>query len=429
MYAGTNGVDPSAFPSLRVMENELVGIGCDLVDAPPTAVGTVTSGGTESIMLAVQGARDARPDVGHPKLVLPETAHPSFLKAAHYFGVEPVITRVDGHYRAQVGAMAEAMGRDTVLAVASAPSYAHGVVDPVAWIGAAAHANGIPLHVDACIGGWILAYADRVGRLQPAWTFAVPGVSSISIDLHTYAYAPRGVSLLLHRTAAERRPTYFACGDWPGYPVVDTTMQSTGTGGPLAGAWATVQTIGEAGYLGLAHDCLEAADRLVAGIKEINGLELVVHPDSTLVVVRTDGSCDVFTIADELAERGWFVQPQMSWRGEPPTLHLTVSASTLPLVEECREALRESVAAAQAAGPAVVTREALDRLNRLRPEHLTDEAFDDLMTSAGLADPAGHSGRPGRMAAVNALLNAAGPALREALQSRYVDRLFRPVRP
>ncbi|MCW2794652.1 aminotransferase class V-fold PLP-dependent enzyme [Nocardioides sp.] len=428
MYADTNGLDPAAFPSLLTMENELVGFGCDLVDAPATAVGTVTSGGTESIMLAVQGARDSRPEVAHPNLVLPETAHPSFLRAAHYFGVTPIVTRVDGHYRAQVGAMAEAMDRSTVLAVASAPSYAHGVVDPIAWIAAAAAANRIPLHVDACIGGWILAYADRVGRMKPAWTFAVPGVSSISIDLHKYAYAPKGASLLLHRAAADRRPTYFTLGEWPGNPMVSTTMQSTKSGGPLAGAWATVQTIGEDGYLGLARDCFEAVDRLVAGIKEVPGLELVVHPDSTLVVVRTDGSCDVFTVADEMLERGWHLQPQLSWHGEPPTLHLTVSAATLALVEECLAALRDSVAAARAAGPTRVERTILNRLNLLRPGDLTDEVFDDLMAAAGLAGQDGGVSVPGRTARFNVLVNAAPVAVREDLMATHVDRLFRPVR-
>jgi glutamate/tyrosine decarboxylase-like PLP-dependent enzyme len=426
MYAGANGLDPSAFPSLLVMENELVGFGCDLVEAPPGAVGTVTSGGTESIMLAVQGARDARPDVERPTMVLPETAHPSFLKAAHYFGVQPVLTEVDSHYRAQVGAMAEAMDRSTVLAVASAPSYAHGVVDPIAWIGAAAVAKGVPLHVDACIGGWILAYADRLGRVKPSWSFAVPGVSSISIDLHKYAYAPKGTSILLHRSASERRPTYFASGGWPGYPVVNTTMQSTKAGGPLAGAWATVQTIGEAGYLELASACLTAVDRLAAGIKEVPALELVVDPDATLVVLRTDRTCDVFTIADEMVGRGWYVQPQMAWRAEPPTLHLTVSASTLPLVDECLEALRESVAAAQAAGPATVDPRVLDRLHLLDPTNLTDQVFDDLMAAAGVGEAVE---LPSRMAPVNVLLNAAPAALREALLARYADRLFQPVRP
>lgn len=428
MYACANVLDPSAFPSLLAMENELVGFACDLVDAPASAVGTVTSGGTESIMLAVQGARDARPDITHPNLVLPETAHPSFLKAAHYFGVRPVLVPVDDQYRAQVGAMAEAMNIDTVLAVASAPSYAHGVVDPVAWIAAAAAARRVPLHVDACIGGWILAYAERVGRLNPAWTFAVPGVSSISVDLHKYGYTPKGASILLHRTPADRKPTYFTSAQWPGYPMVNTTMQSTKPGGPIAGAWATVQTIGEQGYLDLARDCLEAVDQLVEGLGFIPGLELVVRPDTTLITLRTDGSCDVFTVADEMVERGWYIQPQMSWQGEPPTLHLSVNASTLPHVDECLIALARSVMAARAVGPRQIDPDVLALLERLNPARLSDADFDGLLMAAGLADEGGLTALPKKMAPINVLFNAADPALREALLATYADRLFRPVR-
>lgn len=428
MYAGANGLDPSAFPSMLVMENELVGFACDLVEAPPTAVGTVTSGGTESIMLAVQGARDARPTIRNPTMVLPSTAHASFLKAAAYFGVEPVVVPVDQDFRAEVGAMAQAMTSDTVLAVASAPSYAHGVVDPVAWLGAAALAKHVPLHVDACIGGWILAYAERIGRVKPAWNFSVPGVTSISVDLHKYGYTPKGASILLHRTPADRKPTYFASAAWPGYTMVNTTMQSTKPGGPLAGAWLTVQSIGHEGYLDLARACLDAVDLIVAGVGAIDGVELAVHPDSSLVALVADDSCDVFTIADEMAERGWYVQPQMTWHGNPPTLHLSVSAATLPLVDECLLALRESVAAARQLGPVEVDRFILKILRELRPDKLTDEDLDALLEAAGLAGEAGVASLPKRMAQINVLLNAAGPALREALLVAYLDRLFRPVR-
>ena len=428
LYAGANGLDPSAFPSMLTMENELVGFACDLVDAPPTAVGTVTSGGTESIMLAVQGARDARPGIRYPRMVLPTTAHPSFLKAAGYFGVEPVFVPVDAEHRAQVGPMAEAMGDDTVLVVASAPSYAHGVVDPIAWLGAAASAKGVPLHVDACIGGWILAYADRIGRVKPAWTFAVPGVTSISVDLHKYGYAPKGTSILLHRTSADRRPTYFASAAWPGYTMVNTTMQSTKPGGPLAGAWVTVQTIGHDGYAELARACLDAVDLVVAGIEKIEGLELVVRPDSTLVALTCDASADVFTIADEMLERGWYVQPQLSWEGHPPTLHLSVSAATLPLVNECVEVLAASLKAARALGPLEVDPAVLGILAGLVPERLSDADFDALLIAAGLASEGGAPTLPKRMAGINVLLDAAPPALREALLVAYLDRLFRPVR-
>ncbi|WP_246210568.1 aminotransferase class V-fold PLP-dependent enzyme [Nocardioides piscis] len=190
-YAGSNALDPTAFPSLLTMENELVGFAAGLLDAPDTVVGTVTSGGTESILLAVQGARDSRPDVPRPRMVLPSTAHAAFHKAAHYFGVEPVLVPVDAGFRADATAMAAAIDDSTVLVVASAPSYAHGVVDPVAEIAAAAAAAGVRCHVDACIGGWVLPYAARLGRPVAPWTFAVDGVTSISVDTHKYAYAPR----------------------------------------------------------------------------------------------------------------------------------------------------------------------------------------------------------------------------------------------
>ncbi len=216
-YAGTNGLDPTAFPSLLQMENELVGFTCDLVDAPQSAVGTVTSGGTESILLAVQAARDGRPEVAEPSMVLPATAHAAFHKAAHYFGVRPVVVPVAEDFRADPEAMAAAIDDSTVLAVASAPSYAHGVVDPVTEIAAAAEARGVRCHVDACIGGWVLPYATRLGREVPAWTFAVPGVTSVSVDLHKYAYTPKGASMLLHRDA--RRCAGRSCSPAPTGPA------------------------------------------------------------------------------------------------------------------------------------------------------------------------------------------------------------------
>ncbi|GAB2780433.1 aminotransferase class V-fold PLP-dependent enzyme [Nocardioides salsibiostraticola] len=442
-YAGSNGLDPSAFPSMLTMENELVGFACDLVEAPPEAVGTVTSGGTESIMLAVQGARDARPDIKTPNMILPATAHASFFKAANYFKVELRVISVDDHFRAQVGPMAQAMDDNTVLVVASAPSYAHGVIDPIAWLGAAAASRGVPLHVDACIGGWVLAYADRIGRVKPSWNFAVPGVSSISVDLHKYGYTPKGASILLHRDPAGRRPTYFASAAWPGYTMINTTMQSTKSGGPLAGAWATVRTVGHEGYAELARDCLDAVDLLVAGIEKIDGLSLAVKPDSTLIALVADETCDVFTIADEMVERGWYVQPQMAWRQTPPTLHLSVSAATLPLVDECLETLSTAVDVARETGPATVDSQVLAILQSLVPEHLTDDDFDALLEAAGLtteaqaasptSTPASETVLPGsrlptRMAPINVLLNRAAPRLREAILAAYLDRLFRPVR-
>jgi glutamate/tyrosine decarboxylase-like PLP-dependent enzyme len=426
-YAGSNGLDPTAFPSLLTMENELVGVTAGLLDAPDTAVGTITSGGTESVLLAVQGARDSRPDVTRPRMVVPVTAHAAFHKAAHYFGVEPVVVRVGADYRADPLAMANAIDDRTVLVVASAPSYAHGVVDPVAEIAGDALEAGVRCHVDACIGGWVLPYAARLGRAVPPWTFAVEGVTSISVDLHKYAYAPKGTSVLMHRTPELRRPQFFASARWPGYTMLNPTMQSTKSGGPLAGAWAVVSTIGDEGYLSLAREVFDGIDRLVAGIEAHPALRLVAPPDSTLVAFETDDTCDVFTVADAMTAAGWWVQPQLSFRGARPNIHLSLSAATAPLVDEFLAALGAGVAAAVASGPITIDPGTVEFVQALDASALTDADFDGLLAAVGMAGDGG-VGLPDSMAEINALLDLATPELREALLTAFLDRLTRPVR-
>lgn len=432
-YAGSNGLDPTAFPSLLRMENDLVGCTADLLDAPDTAVGTVTSGGTESVLLAVQAARDGRPDVDRPRMVLPTTVHAAFHKAAHYFGVEPVLVPVGPDFRADPAATAAAVDADpdrTVLVVASAPSYAHGVIDPVTELAALAAARGIRCHVDACIGGWVLPYAARIGRDVRPWTFAVEGVTSISVDLHKYGYAPKGTSILLHRSPQLRRPQFFASAAWPGYTMLNSTMQSTKSGGPLAGAWAVVQSLGDTGYELLSREVFEAVDAIVAGVADIAGLAVVAPPDSTLVALATDGSCDAFTVCDEMAARGWYVQPQMSYGGHPATVHLSVSAATLAHVEELLAALGDSVRAAMAAGPVAVDAGVAAFISALDPATLSDDDFDGLLVAAGLVggDATDGLALPERMAEVNAMLDLASPPMREALLVAFLDRLSRPSR-
>ncbi len=431
-YAGSNGLDPTAFPSLLRMENELVGFAAGLLDAPDGAAGSVTSGGTESVLLAVQGARDARPGVARPRMVIPSTAHPAFHKAAHYFGVEAVRVPVGTDYRADVAAteaVLDELGDDVVLVVGSAPSYAHGVVDDVTGLAALASARGIRCHVDACIGGWVLPYAPRLGREVNAWTFAVPGVTSISVDLHKYGYAPKGTSILLHRDAALRRPQLFSSADWPGYTMLNSTLQSTKSGGPLAGAWAVVETIGDAGYERLADEVLGAVDAVVAGLADVPGVSVLVPPDSTLVALVTDGSCDPFTVCDEMAARGWYVQPQLTHAGQQATIHLSLSAATAPHVPEFLVAMKESVAAAVATGPVTVDDEIAAVIAALDPAALSDADFDGLLAASGLLST-GEDGLalPERMADVNAMLDLATPALREALLIAFLDRLSRPIR-
>lgn len=433
--AASNGLDPTAFPSLLRMENDLVAFGLRLLDAPETGVGTVTSGGTESVLLAVQTARDARPEVDRPAMVVPSTRHAAFDKAAHYFGVEARVVPVGPDFRADVDATAAAvrdLGDRVVLLVASAPSYAHGVVDPVPEVAALARARGIRCHVDACIGGWVLPYAARLGRDVPPWSFAVEGVTSVSVDLHKYGYAPKGTSLLLHRSPELRRPQFFASADWPGYTMLNSTMQSTKSGGPVAGAWAVVESLGDDGYLALSRRLFEAVDAIVAGIEGLPALSLVARPDSSLVTFRTDATCDAFTVCDEMQQRGWYVQPQMSYAGQGPSVHLSVSAATRAHVAEFLSALAESVAAAQGAGPVSVDPGVAAYIASLDPAALTDADFDGLLAASGLvAEGEGGSGElalPDRMAQVNAMLDLASPAMREALLVAFLDRLARPTR-
>ena len=427
-FAGTNGLDPTAFPSLLAMENDLVGFAADLLDAPDGVVGTVTSGGTESVLLAVKAARDARPDVDRPAMVLPDTAHAAFHKAAGYFGVVARTVPTGPDYRADVAAMTAATDDDTVLLVASAPSYAHGVVDPVGEIAVVAAERGARCHVDACIGGWVLPFAAAAGREVPAWTFAVDGVTSVSVDLHKYGYAPKGTSLLLHRTAELRRPQLFAWADWPGYTMLNPTMQSTRSGGPLAGAWAVVRSLGVEGYRRLADEAFAATDGIVRGVDGIPGISVVAPPDSTLVALATDDTCDPFTVVDEMTERGWHLQPQLSHRGRPPTIHASVSAALLPQLDDFLSALRQSVAAAVSAGPVRVDPEIAAYVAALDPETLTDADFEGLLAACGLAGGDGGLALPTRRAEINALLDLASPALREAVLLAFLDRLTRPTR-
>ncbi|MEH3032579.1 MAG: aminotransferase class V-fold PLP-dependent enzyme [Aeromicrobium erythreum] len=424
-FGSTNGLDPTAFPSLLAMENDLVATARRMFHGSPAMVGTATSGGTESILLAVKTARDAHPDVVDPVVVVPSTIHAAFHKACRYLRVERVTVPVDpATHRADPDAMAAAMdahaGRVVLVAV-STPSYAHGVVDPVEAVAAHTRARGLRLHVDACIGGWVLPWIDGV----PPWDFAVEGVTSLSADLHKYAYTPKGVSLLLHADPALRRDQFFASADWPGYTMLNATVQSTKSGGPLAAAWAVVQYLGDDGYRRLARTAVDGARALAAGLATVDHLEVVAAPDSTLVAIATDGACDVFTLSDLMLARGWYVQPQMSFDGSPATLHVSLSAATASAVPELLAALRECVAEAVGRGPVVVDAGLRAAAEAIDPATLDDAAFDGLLQVAGLAGGDGTIGLPDAMAPVNALLDVAPPRLREALLVAFLDRLSR----
>ena len=420
LASSVNGLDPTAFPSLLRLENDVVGTAARLLGGGASAVGTVTSGGTESCLLAVVAARDSRPGVARPSMVLPETAHAAFHKAGHYFGVRVVAVPVDPvTFRADPEAMAAAIDESTVLVVASAPSYAHGVVDPVTEIAAAALERGVRCHVDACIGGWVLPHAPDV----PPFDFSVPGVTSISVDLHKYAYCPKGTSVLLHASADLRRAQYFASAAWPGYTMLNSTTQSTRSGGPLAAAWAVLRHIGDDGYRSLALRALESTRVVREGIGKIDGLRVLGTPTATLLAVTASrDDFDVFTVADEMKARNWYVQPQFAYRSSPANLHLTVTAANAGHEAELLADLEASVAAAIEAGPVRVAPEIVEFIGGLAPDSLTPQEFAGLLAAAGMGG--GDGVLPERMAAVNTLLAAATPALRERLLVEFLGALY-----
>ncbi|MFI5832249.1 pyridoxal phosphate-dependent decarboxylase family protein [Micromonospora sp. NPDC051300] len=429
--AHVNGLDPTAFPSLLAMENALVAAAARLLGggpgtSAPDVVGSVTGGGTESLLLAVKAARDARPDLAEPRIVVPASAHAAFAKAAHYLRVALDRVPVDPvTLRPTVDAMAAAIRPETVLVVASAPSYAHGVVDPVAGIAAAAADAGVRCHVDACFGGWALPWLRRLGAPVPAFDFAVDGVTSISVDLHKYAYAPKGVSVLLHRDAACRAPQFFAYADWPGYTMVNPVIASTRSGGPIAAAYATLRHLGEDGYLRLAASTRDAVAGLADAVRATDGLRLMAEPESTVVCFTADDpELDLFVLLDELTARGWHTQPQLRYADLPASVHLTVTAAVAPRVAEFSPALADAVAAARAAGPVALPPELTALAGGLDPEALTPELVAGLAEGLGLG---GGAGAPDRMAVVNTLLDAAPAPVRERLLAEVVGLLQRPA--
>lgn len=430
-YAAVNGLDPTVFSSIVALENEVVGTVLDLMQAPEGAVGTFTSGGTESCLLAVKGGRDARPDVERPNLVAPSTVHAAFLKGAEYFGVEPRLVPVDPvTFRAEPTAMAAAVDDSTVLVVCSAVSYAHGVCDPVTEIAAMASSRGIPCHVDGCIGGWVLAWWRRLGHEVPPFDFAVDGVTSISVDLHKYAYAAKGASTLVFRQPPLRRASYFSSAEWPGYAMINTTVQSTKSAGPLAAAWTALQYLGDDGYAELARRTKEATDRLVVGIDAIPGLQVLGQPDASLVaVVSDDPTVDVFVVVDELRVLGWYVQPQFAYEGLPRNLHLTVTSASLDQVDGLLADMRTAVDVARAAPSALPDPGLVEIAKSLDPDELTPEQFAGLLTFAGL-DPSAiaSSGVPERMAGINHLLEALPVRLRERVLTEFIGLLYTATR-
>lgn len=344
LHAVSNPLHVDLWPSIARYEAEIVAMTATMLGGEPGVCGTVTSGGTESILLAMKTYRDwARERLGirRPEVVAPVTAHAAFDKAAHYFGIRLVRIPVDDEFRADVAAARRAVTRNTIALVGSAPSFPHGMIDPIADLAALAQERRIGMHVDACLGGFVLPWAQRLGYPVPPFDFSIPGVTSISVDTHKYGYAPKGTSVILYRTEALRRFQYYVAADWPGGLYVSPTMAGSHPGALSAAAWAAMVSLGEQGYLDATRRILETARQIRVGIEAIP--ELRILGDPLWVIAFTAARLDIYRILDQMAQRGW----NLNGLHHPPAIHICVTLPhTAPGVADRFIAdLRDAVAA------------------------------------------------------------------------------------
>ena len=424
-FLSENALDPTAFPSALRLENELVAMAAQHLRGDAEVCGNFTSGGTESILLAVKTARDRardlEPGIRAPEMVLPATAHAAFQKAGHYLDVKPVLVPVDPRsFKADVGAMRDAITPNTILLVGSAVSYAHGVVDPIEAIGELALEKGLLFHVDACMGGFLLPYFRRLGAPVPRFEFDVPGVTSISMDLHKYAFAAKGASVILHRDKELRKYQIYACASWTGYTVINPTVQSTKSAGPLAGAWAALHYIGDEGYLEIARRVLAATRRIADWIDAHPDLRLLGRPEMNLVAFGSD-TVSVFHVIDEMKQRNWYVQPQLAFQDSKENIHLSVNPASVRWVDALLADLDECVAKAKAMPSGELGARVRAAFGGLEPDAVTPEAFAGMLSMAGIHGTA----LPERMAEINEILNALPTRLRERLLVEYLNELYR----
>jgi glutamate/tyrosine decarboxylase-like PLP-dependent enzyme len=417
---GINGLDPTVYSSARHIENAVVAWCREVVRAPEGAAGTATAGGTESVMLAVKAARDharkTRPHIKHPKVLLPETGHACFHKAGHYLDVEMVKVDVDPRtMRADVADARAKMSADVIMVVGSAPSYAHGVVDPIPELAALAQEHGALMHVDACVGGWVLPFLRDAGVNVPPFDFTVPGVTSMSLDLHKYGYAPKGVSVLIHRTREVRAAQYYACASWSGYAIVNTTSLGSKSVAAMGAAFAVMLHLGKRGYRERAREMWDATTKVADVIEATPGVHLVARPDMNLLAFTTDEG-DVFELADRLTERGWLVQPTYGVSRSPAHIHLTIDPNNAARVDDFLADLKASLVGlpARILPPAQV----LALLSSASEGADIDGAM--LMGALGIQD-----GRlPDKAATIHRLIEAAPPKTREQLLVMFMGELF-----
>lgn len=312
IYFGENALGKNAYKSVTKLEKEIIAFCLDLFRHDTSGAGLFTSGGTESIFLAVKSAREwaktHKPQVQNPTIVMPVSAHAAFSKAAFYLGLNVIRVPLGDEYRADIHGLRDALDGDTIMIAGSAPAYAHGNFDDISQIGQLAEEHDLWFHVDACLGGFVAPFAKALGYPIPDFGFDVPQVTSLSADLHKYGYAPKGSSVLLYRSLQHKEFTKFVFRDWPRGLYQTYTFAGSRPAAPLAGSYAALKFLGFDGYVAATKTMMDIKQRLISGIEAIDGLR--IHYPNDLIILLYDSidpSVDINAVAEEMRERGWFV--------------------------------------------------------------------------------------------------------------------------
>ncbi len=343
-YFNENGLNPAAFKSLNRMENEVVQITAALLNGPEGVAGSMTSGGTESIICAVKAAKKhaqtKNPANTKPNIVAPETIHPAFFKAADYLEIEMRLAKGKSeNLLPDVADMRALIDSNTILIAGSAPAYPHGAIDPLKEISDLAVEKGLWMHVDACVGGYLIPFLEQLNEPVPVFDFRLPGVHSISLDLHKYGYSAKGASVVMYRNAELRKNQYYAYTAWPGGFYVSPSVTGTRPGGAVAAAWSILNYLGKEGYQKFARQTLDAARKIQSAVNSIEGLKVVGQPLLPVFSFTSTGNLDIYHLGDELSALGWHLDRQIT----PPSLHLTVSNGNVAFVDDFIRDLNASV--------------------------------------------------------------------------------------
>ncbi|RGB29144.1 sphinganine-1-phosphate aldolase [Rhizophagus diaphanus] len=344
-FSVSNPLHPDVFPGVRKMDAEIVAMVLDMYHAPNSAGGTTTSGGTESILMACKAYRDwARNEKGitEPEMVVPETIHAAFDKAAGYFGIKIIKIPIDpSDYRVDTKAVNRAINKNTVMIAGSAPNYPHGIIDDIPTLAAIAKKHNIGMHVDCCLGSFLVPFLEEAGFPAQPFDFRIDGVTSISCDTHKYGFAPKGSSVIMYRTKSLRKYQYFLCPDWTGGIYASPTVAGSRPGALIAGCWASLMRMGRNGYIDATKKIVGCAKTIEAGISQMDDLCVYGKPLVSVVAFgsKTPKTLNIYAISDKMSAKGWNLNSLQN----PPAVHIACTLLTVDHAEQFLQDLRDSI--------------------------------------------------------------------------------------